>query len=169
MDITTLALAKNYVNKKFGEAISFGGFQIVEELPAFNISRSTVYLLLKDATNEGNLYFEYIYTLDNKWELIGSTLETGATFTPHITEDGLLSWTNDKNLTNPDPVNIKGPQGNSGVYVGSGDMPEDYNVQIDINGKPYSYTLSEEEKEEIINRILAEIENREESQTREVI
>ena len=35
----------------------------------------------------------------------------GATFFPHLTEDGTLSWTNDKNKPNPEPVNIKGPAG----------------------------------------------------------
>ena len=29
---------------------------------------------------------------------------------------------------------IDGDKGESGVYVGSGDMPEGYNVQIDPNG-----------------------------------
>jgi hypothetical protein len=31
----------------------------------------------------------------------------------------------------------KGDAGNPGVYVGSGDMPADYNVQIDPNGDPF--------------------------------
>ncbi len=35
----------------------------------------------------------------------------GATFFPHLIEDGTLSWTNDKNKPNPEPVNIKGPAG----------------------------------------------------------
>ena len=35
----------------------------------------------------------------------------GATFFPHLIEDGTLSWTNDKNKPNPEPVNIKGPSG----------------------------------------------------------
>lgn len=44
----------------------------------------------------------------------GTPGEDGATFTPSISEDGTLSWTNDKSLPNPDPVNIKGPQGEPG-------------------------------------------------------
>ena len=40
--------------------------------------------------------------------------ENGATFTPSVDQDGNLSWTNDKNLENPKPVNIKGPQGPAG-------------------------------------------------------
>ena len=39
----------------------------------------------------------------------GEPGEDGATFTPHVDEEGTLSWTNDKGLDNPEPVNIKGP------------------------------------------------------------
>lgn len=38
----------------------------------------------------------------------------GTTFTPHVSSDGTLSWTNDGGETNPDPVNIKGPKGDQG-------------------------------------------------------
>ena len=40
--------------------------------------------------------------------------EDGAIFTPEVSEDGVLSWTNDKNLDNPQPVSIKGPKGDKG-------------------------------------------------------
>jgi hypothetical protein len=45
----------------------------------------------------------------------GGTGENGATFTPSVSEDGVLSWTNDKGLDNPDPVNIKGTKGDKGA------------------------------------------------------
>lgn len=38
----------------------------------------------------------------------------GATFTPSVSAEGELSWTNDKGLDNPAPVNIKGPKGATG-------------------------------------------------------
>lgn len=44
----------------------------------------------------------------------GTPGENGATFTPSVDDSGNLSWTNDKNLPNPDPVNIKGPKGDTG-------------------------------------------------------
>lgn len=48
----------------------------------------------------------------------GAPGENGTTFTPHISEDGTLTWTNDGNLPNPDPINIgegaEGPQGPKG-------------------------------------------------------
>ena len=39
----------------------------------------------------------------------------GATFTPSVSDDGDLSWSNDKGLANPEPVNIKGNPGDNGV------------------------------------------------------
>lgn len=44
----------------------------------------------------------------------GERGEKGTTFTPSVSEDGTLSWTNDGGLANPDPVNIKGPAGDNG-------------------------------------------------------
>ncbi|HDR1867420.1 TPA: collagen-like protein [Pasteurella multocida] len=38
----------------------------------------------------------------------------GATFKPNVSSTGLLSWTNDKGLSNPASVNIKGPKGDRG-------------------------------------------------------
>lgn len=40
--------------------------------------------------------------------------EAGATFTPKVSDDCVLSWTNDKGLSNPSSVNIKGKDGNDG-------------------------------------------------------
>lgn len=40
--------------------------------------------------------------------------EDGATFIPSVSDDGVISWTNDKDLPNPDPVNIKGDPGKNG-------------------------------------------------------
>lgn len=39
---------------------------------------------------------------------------SGATFTPTVSSAGVISWTNDKGLTNPTSVNIKGPKGDKG-------------------------------------------------------
>ena len=44
-----------------------------------------------------------------------------ATFTPSVSEDGTLSWTNNKGLPNPDPVNIMGPAGPIGPQGPKGD------------------------------------------------
>ncbi len=38
----------------------------------------------------------------------------GTTYTPSVSADGVISWTNDGEKDNPDPVNIKGPKGDTG-------------------------------------------------------
>lgn len=48
----------------------------------------------------------------------GSQGPRGVTFTPAVSADGDLSWTNDGSLSNPGTVNIRGPRGLQGV-VGS--------------------------------------------------
>ena len=40
--------------------------------------------------------------------------ENGATFIPNVSQSGVISWTNDKGLENPTPVNIKGAKGDKG-------------------------------------------------------
>ncbi len=62
---------------------------------------------------DGTMSFEEL-TPEQKESLRGADGESGATFTPFVTSDGTLSWTNDKGLANPGAVNIKGPQGDKG-------------------------------------------------------
>jgi hypothetical protein len=50
--------------------------------------------------------------------------ESGATFFPFVDEYGWLSWTNDRNLPNPEPVNVKGPRGIMGAQGPKGDQGE---------------------------------------------
>lgn len=58
------------------------------------------------------------------------TGENGATFTPSVSAEGIISWTNDKNLPNPEPVSIKGdkgdqgPQGEQGLQGAKGEKGE---------------------------------------------
>jgi hypothetical protein len=60
----------------------------------------------------------------------GPTGDNGATFTPSVSEDGVLSWTNDKGLTNPPSVDIAAfGSSASGVHVGS-EEPTDPEVNI---------------------------------------
>jgi hypothetical protein len=40
--------------------------------------------------------------------------ENGAVFTPAVSAEGIISWTNDKGLPNPTARNIKGPKGDQG-------------------------------------------------------
>lgn len=47
--------------------------------------------------------------------------ETGPYFTPAVDDEGNLSWTNNGDLTNPETVNIRGPQGLQGPQGPPGD------------------------------------------------
>ena len=47
------------------------------------------------------------------------SLTDGTTFTPTVSEDGVLSWTNDGGKANPEPVNIKGEDGTFRINVTS--------------------------------------------------
>lgn len=72
--------------------------------------------------------------VDGKDGANGIDGKNGVTFTPIVSDDGTLSWTNDGELENPAEINIKGEAGKSGVYIGDGDMPDDCDVQINPNG-----------------------------------
>lgn len=56
---------------------------------------------------------ELLETASNLPESGGSG-ESGATFLPSVSSDGIISWTNNKNLPNPTPINIKGADGEPG-------------------------------------------------------
>lgn len=49
----------------------------------------------------------------------GGTGADGVTFTPSVSADGVISWTNDGGKDNPAPVNIKGNPGTDGVGIQS--------------------------------------------------
>ena len=52
----------------------------------------------------------------------GAAGKDGVTFTPSMSDDGDLSWTNNGNLTNPKTVNIKGPKGDTGAQGPQGEQ-----------------------------------------------
>lgn len=55
----------------------------------------------------------------NKWvnngSLQGVKGDDGVTFIPSVTADGTMSWTNNGGMTNPEPVNLRGPAGKDGT------------------------------------------------------
>ena len=68
--------------------------------------------------------------------------EAGGTFTPSVSAEGVISWTNDRNLINPTPRDIKGDAATIQVGTVTGDihdavfdicMPE-YGTAMNING-----------------------------------
>lgn len=62
---------------------------------------------------DGNEKISIILPATGDGGVVG-TGEDGATFIPSVSPDGIISWTNDKNLPNPPEVNIKGANGSKG-------------------------------------------------------
>lgn len=78
--------------------------------------------------------------------------ESGATFIPTVSEDGVLSWENDMGLENPEPVNIKGGKGDPGEKGNPGKKGEPgYTPQ---RGVDY---WTEADKTEIIQAVFAQV------------
>lgn len=59
-----------------------------------------------------------------QWEYADMGSADGATFYPAVDADGNLSWSNNKNLTNPETVNIRGPKGETGEQGPQGEKGE---------------------------------------------
>lgn len=73
-----------------------------------------------NATNDGTVVTITDKAGPNSFEVLNG--EDGVTFTPSVSEEGVLSWTNDGGLPNPEPTSIKGPsgEGTTGVSIPSG-------------------------------------------------
>ena len=56
--------------------------------------------------------------------LIGTPGIDGVTFTPSVSQEGIISWTNNGGLSNPTPINIKGEKGEKGDKGDKGDKGE---------------------------------------------
>lgn len=65
--------------------------------------------------NTPNINSADIIRMDIEQGVIFVEGKNGATFVPSVSSDGKLSWTNDRGLDNPDPVNLTGPAGPSGA------------------------------------------------------
>ena len=71
----------------------------------------------KATDNTDDVYtWKYIRADATEQEIIVQRIKhtPGVTFTPSVSADGVISWTNDGGLENPEPVSIKGPQGEPG-------------------------------------------------------
>lgn len=98
-------------------------------------------------------YTVYTFDPNTGWISLGQLAsgpkgDPGAVYTPSVSPEGLLSWTNDGGLPNPQPVNIKGPKGDTG---GGSGLTEDVKqallqiaqkvVYIDAHGDDYYQDL----------------------------
>lgn len=76
----------------------------------------------------GKIYYirEYLsafqYSADGEtWKTLTGGGGSGGIFVPSLSEDGVLSWTNNAGLPNPEPVSILGPAGKDGAPGPKGD------------------------------------------------
>lgn len=69
---------------------------------------------------------------DKAIEGVSGTGKDGVTFTPSVSEEGILSWTNDGDLPNPDPVNIKGESSNYNIGNGLKLDKETNTLSVDV-------------------------------------
>ena len=84
---------------------------------------------------------------------IGSNGDGGATFIPSVSADGVISWTNDKGLPNPKPVNIKGVKGNKGDKGEAGENGKDgADGYTPVKGKDY---FTDSDKAEMVSSVIA--------------
>lgn len=60
--------------------------------------------------------------------------ERGATFTPSVSSSGVITWSNDKGLTNPPAANIRGPQGVQGVQGVDGEQGATFIPSVSSSG-----------------------------------
>lgn len=83
----------------------------------------------------------------------------GTTFTPSVSAAGVLSWTNDGGKANPAPVNLKGPQGETGPTGPQGATgPQGPTGATGPQGAPgKDYTLTAADKTEIAAEAAAAI------------
>lgn len=73
--------------------------------------------------------------------VMGSSKKGGVVYTPSVSDDGVISWTNNGGLENPEPVNIKGADGKDGAAVLIDDTTgENYSINVN-NGELYIETI----------------------------
>lgn len=89
---TSAALASGVTNPEAGDAYGVGS------TPPYDI------YMWDPATS----------TWVNNGPLQGAKGNDGVSFTPNVSADGTLNWTNNGGLANPEPVNIRGPAGKDG-------------------------------------------------------
>lgn len=117
------------------------------------------------SVSEATALIELVATLNKK---LDNDEFTAATFTPSVSADGVLSWSNNKNLANPESVNIKGEKGDQGIQGIQGEKGEkgDQGIQGEKGDKGEKgddgYTpvkgvdyYTEAEKKELVDEILS--------------
>ena len=99
------------------EAISYDGEEVAKIIRSATVrvgieKSPTFKKRVVDAIR--GIYEELIAKLETIINQFNNGEFNGATFTPSVSAGGDLSWSNDKNLANPETVNIKGEKGDKG-------------------------------------------------------
>ena len=115
--------------------IWFSGSRNVDEVTTYRITTEKQIIIVKETGTDGGLMpdipesnaEQILYIANQALDIAEGVAEQaengdfdGATFTPSVALDGTLSWTNDKDLPNPESVNIMGPQGPQGATGATG-------------------------------------------------
>lgn len=74
------------------------------------------------------------FTPEQLDRLTGPRGKEGYYYTPSVNKEGIISWINNGNLTNPNPISIKGPQGNQGIKGDKGDRGYHFTPSVDSDG-----------------------------------
>lgn len=90
------------IGKSFGDTSEIASYSAVG-VTSFNLSKDVYYKTEMDGVSA---------------PAQGKPGAPGTTFTPSVSEDGVISWTNDGGQENPPAVSIKGPAGNASKYWG---------------------------------------------------
>ena len=83
---------------------------------------------------KGNPFTYSDFTPEQLAQLVGPQGKTGYYYIPSVNKEGIISWTNNGNLNNPNPINIKGPQGDQGIQGEKGDRGYTFTPTVDENG-----------------------------------
>lgn len=83
---------------------------------------------------KGNPFTYSDFTPEQLAQLVGPQGKTGYYYIPSVSKEGIISWTNNGNLNNPNPINIKGPQGDQGIQGKKGDRGYYFTPSVDSDG-----------------------------------
>ena len=86
-------------------------------IQAYGAAVPMVGMIVKVIVPQGNQALSWFFV-----PIESSGSSGGTTFIPSVSQDGIISWTNDGDLPNPTPVNIKGPKGNAGEQGVQGEV-----------------------------------------------
>lgn len=87
----------------------------VHAIKIYGVGTPTANMMVKVIVPQGNQALAWFFVPTG-----GGGTGDGATFFPSVSEEGIISWTNDGGLPNPAPVDIKGPKGDTGEQGATG-------------------------------------------------